>query len=82
MSEFKVFLLLHWLAKAKRPSLPWYLPTAGGITDGFILFKNVLAHCETQTALSKIWTRVANSISSDDNSYTKRIYINNIFIFI
>ena len=36
---------------------------AGGRIIGFILFPRVLVLCEMQLALSRIWTRVAMSIS-------------------
>ena len=34
-------------------------------------FSGALAHSEMQTALFRIWTLVADSISSDDNHNTK-----------
>ena len=37
---------------------------------GFIPFPRVLVLCEMQSASSRIWTRVAVSISYDDNHYT------------
>ena len=37
---------------------------------GFIPFPKVLVQCEIQSALSRIWTRVAVSLSYDDNHYT------------
>ena len=37
---------------------------------GFIPFPKVLVLCEMQSVLSRIWTRVAVSISYDDNHYT------------
>ena len=37
---------------------------------GFIPFPRVLELCEMQSVRSRIWTRVAVSISSDDNHYT------------
>ena len=36
-------------------------------TDGFIPLSRELALCDTQIAASRIWTRVTNSISNDDN---------------
>ena len=56
-SEFS-FSLTSCLTKAEEPSLPYYLPIAGGRIFGFIPFR------------SRIWTRVAVSISCDDNHYT------------
>ena len=57
-------------SKAEEPSLPYYLPIAGGRIIGFILFPRVLVLCEMQSVSSRIWTRVAVSISYDDNHYT------------
>ena len=56
------------LTKAEEPSLSFYLPTAGGRIIGFI--PRVLVLCEIQSASSRIWTRVAVSISYNDNHYT------------
>ena len=56
--------------KAEEPSLPYYLPIAGGRIIGFIPFPRVLVLCEMQSVSSRIWTRVAVSISYDDNHYT------------
>ena len=55
------FSLSGCLTKAKEPTLHYYLPIAGKRTGS----------SEMQTALSRIWTRVTNSISEDDYSYTK-----------
>ena len=51
-------------------SPPYYLPIAGGRIIGFILFPMVLVLCEMQSVSSRIWTRVAVSISYDNNHYT------------
>ena len=48
----------------------YYLPIAGGRIIGFIPFPRVLVLCEMQSVRSRIWTRVAVSISCDDNHYT------------
>ena len=58
--------------KAKENSLPYYLPIAGGRIIGFIPFPRLLVLCEMQSVSSRIWTRVAVSISYDDNHYTMR----------
>ena len=58
------------LTKAEEPSLPFYLPIAGGRVIGFISFPRVLVRCEMQLVSSRIWTRVGLSISYDDNHYT------------
>ena len=68
-SEF-FFSEASCLTKAEETSLPYYLPIAGGRIIGFIPFPRVLALCETQSVLYRIWTRVAVSISYDDNHYT------------
>ena len=47
-----------------------YQPLAGGRIIGFVPFPRVLVLCEMQSVLSRIWTRVAVSISYDDNHYT------------
>ena len=68
-SEFS-FSLTSCLAKAEEPSLPYYLPIAGGRIFGFIPFPRVLVLCEMQSFSSRILTRVTVSISYDDNHYT------------
>ena len=52
-SEFS-FSLSGYLTKSQEPSLPYYLPVAGGRIIGFIPFPRVLALCEMQSASSKI----------------------------
>ena len=56
--------------KAEEPSLPYYLPIAGGRIIGFIPFPMVLV-----LDLSRIWTRVTVSISYDDNHYTTGVMV-------
>ena len=68
-SEFS-FSKTSCLTKTEEPSLPYYLPIAGGRIIGFIHFPRVLVLCEMQSVSSRIWTRVAVSISCDDNHYT------------
>ena len=68
-SEFS-FAYTSCLTKAEEPSLPYYLPIARGRIIGFIPFPRVLVLCERQWIWSRIWTRVAVSISYDDNHYT------------
>ena len=48
-SEFS-FSYTSCLTKAEEPSLPYYLPIAGGRIIGFILFPRVLVLCELQLA--------------------------------
>ena len=66
-SEFS-FSSTSFLTKAEEPSLPYYLPIAGGRIIGFIPFPRVLVLCEMQSVSSRIWIRVA-----DDNHYTTGI---------
>ena len=68
-SEFS-FSSTSCLTKAEEPSLSYSLPIAGGRIIGFIPFPRVLVLCEMQSFSSRIWTRVAMSISYDDNDYT------------
>ena len=68
-SEFS-FSYTSCLTKAEKPSLPNYLPIAGGWIVRFITFPRVIVLCEMQSVSSRIWTRVAVSISFDDNHYT------------
>ena len=55
-------------------SLPYYLLIAGERIRGFIPFQRVLVHCEMQSGSSRIWTRIAVSISYDDNHYNTGTY--------
>ena len=71
-SEFS-FSLTSCLIKAEEPNLPYNLPIDGGRIIGFIPFPRVLVLCEMQSVSSRIWTRVAVSISYDDNHYTTGI---------
>ena len=64
------FYTTNCLTKVEEPSLPYYLTIAGGRIIGFIPFPRVLVLCEMQLAWSRIWTRVAVSISYDNNHYT------------
>ena len=56
--------------KLKNLVSPTILPIAGGRIIGFIPFPRLLVLCEMQSVSSRIWTRVAVSISYDDNNYT------------
>ena len=68
-SEFS-FSKTSCLTKPEEPSLPYYLPiTVGGII-GFIPFPRIFVLCEMQSVSSRIWTRVAVSISYDVSHYT------------
>ena len=61
------------LTKAEEPSRFYYFTHSWGGRRiiGFIPFPRVLVLCEMQWASSRIWTRVAVSISYDDNHYTR-----------
>ena len=52
-SEFS-FSLASCLTKAEEPSLPYYLPIAGGRIIGYIPFPRVLVLCEMQLVSSRI----------------------------
>ena len=60
--------------RLKNPVFPTILPIAGGTILGFIPFPRVLVLCEMQSVLSRFWTRVAVSISYDDNHYSILFY--------
>ena len=68
-SEFS-FSYTSCLTKAEEPRMPYYLPIARGRIIVFIRFPRVLLLCEMQSVSSWIWTRIAVSISCDDNHYT------------
>ena len=80
-SEFS-FSWTSRLTKAEEPSLSYYLPIAGGRTIGFIPFPRVLVLCERQSVSSRIWTRVAVSISCDDNYYSTGTSTNRIGLLV
>ena len=73
-SEFS-FSLTSCLNKAEEPIIPYYLPIAGGRITGFIPFPRVLVLCEMQLVSARIWTRIAVSISYDDNHYNNWTYV-------
>ena len=56
--------------KTKEARLSYYLPIAGGKTDGFMLFSRALVRSVTRTISSRIWTLVTDSITNGDNRYT------------
>ena len=58
------------LTGCEELSLLYYLPIAGGRIIRFIPFPRVLVLCEMLSFSARIWTRVAVSISYDDNHYT------------
>ena len=59
------------LTKVKELSLPYYLPITERNTEGFMPLPSVQARSETLTTSFRIWTRVTDSISYDDNRYAK-----------
>ena len=63
------------LTKAKELSLPYYLSIAGERTDGFMPFSRTLMLIEMQPTLSRIWTRVTESISADNKHLTKHTLV-------
>ena len=78
--EFRVFIFIGQLPyPSKENSLPYYFLIVDvcvcGRIAGFILFSRVLALCvKYETPPSRIWTRVAVSISFDNNRYTRSAY--------
>ena len=68
-SEFS-FSVTGCITRAKEPNLLYYLLIAGRRIIGFIRFPQLLVLCEMQSVSSRIWTRVAVSISNGDNHYT------------
>ena len=53
-----------FLTRDREPSLHYYLPIVGVRRDWFLPFSRALVQSKTQTALSRIWTLVINSISN------------------
>ena len=68
-SDFS-FSLTSCFNQAEELSLSYYVLISGGRIIGFIPFPRTLVLCEMLTVSSRIWTRVAVSISYDDNHYT------------
>ena len=60
------------LTKAKKCSLPDYLPTDEGRQHWFIGFSMSPTQSITLTSLVKIWTRVIDSTSYDNKHYSKQ----------
>ena len=67
-SEFS-FSYTSCLTTAEEPSLPNYLPIAGGRIIGFIPFPRVLVLCEMQSVLSRNWTRIRSDRTCKDPIY-------------
>ena len=66
------FFFFYCDIKIKEPSQSYYLPKDRGRIIGFISFVMVLALCEMQTDLSRIWTQVTMSISYNNSHDTTR----------
>ena len=62
--------LTDYPTKAKEPNLPYYLPIAKGRTDGFIPSSRTFVQKGMQTAWSRAWSQIPNSISFGDNCYS------------
>ena len=69
------------LTKAKEPSLPYYFSITGR-RDGFMTFLRTLVWSVTQTASSRIWTQVSDSISYDNNCYTNSMNYTKVCIYL
>ena len=64
------FFKATYHTEVKEPSRPYYFFIARGRIIGFIPYPRVLVIFKMQSASSRIWTRVAVSISFDDNHYS------------
>ena len=60
-----------WHTKIKNPGLPYYLSIAKRGMTGYIPFPRELALSKMQTALFRIWNRIAESTSYEDNRYAR-----------
>ena len=60
--------------KVKEPSLPYQLLIDGGRIVGFLSFPRLLAQCEMETALLKIWTLIGVSTSYNDKYYVTSVF--------
>ena len=59
------------IALSKLKNLICLFTHSWGRTDGFMPFARALVKSEKQAALSRVWNRVADSISYDNYYYTK-----------
>ena len=57
--------------KKKKKRLPYNLPKVRKRRDGFMSFPKTLTLSGTQTVSSRVWTRVADLISYNDNRFAK-----------
>ena len=65
----------HVLLCLKSPVCSTISLIGGRRKVGSIPFQRVLVQCGMQTATSRIWTRVASSISFEDNRYATSIFL-------
>ena len=63
------------LPSLKSPVFLIYSWLGGGVEVIDLSFPRVLTHCETQIALSWIWTWVTDSIPYDNNHYTNHVFM-------
>ena len=65
----------NWVKELSIPVFLFTNPSARGRIIGFIPFPMVLVLSEMQSVSSRIWTRIALSISYDDNHYTTYVLL-------
>ena len=65
---------------AKETIMTYHLPIAG-VEKWIDAFPKGISKIERQTALSRIWTWVANSISYDDNHYTNQASFQKFYVW-
>ena len=72
LTSYPLHLIREGLTPLQRSSQCVLLLKLTGLRRivGFIPFPTILVLCEMQTALSRFWTQVAESISYDQNHYT------------
>ena len=81
--EFTVFFpLIGCCNKARESSVHFCLYVIMKRRVGFIRFSTTFVGSETETTLISIWTRVANSLSNDDNIFIKWDFLKRSFIAI
>ena len=74
--EFRVFLFIGNFCLPSglgNPVLSTILPTAVEKSGGFLPFPKALAQIEKKSTTSRIWIRITEFISSDDNRYGTRL---------
>ena len=70
--NFRVFHCSYtgYHTKSKEICLTYNISKAGERRRGFMPFSRALARSKMQTALSRIWTRIADSINCTNNRHT------------